>query len=280
MVSNFLRWISFAIVTAALFASSPGAAQPYPDPNDPSALLVPPAYLFRFRIHPYNLGYMLTPIYSEGISHGYSFERSITSIYPIIPGFEPDPSSMLVPLHQWTVIEHGRAYAAYSTYYTTTGSNYHYDGIRGYIIHQNGAGYPIGIYYSQSKGYFYGAGTGSYPDPPIQGVGYVFHGILGRGSLALLGSPGQFPSHCPTNDFCYRAPEHFLVGDVVRYNPLPPPPPPPTCDPQEESDCWYFGGSWDPNDCACHFYYGCDPQEEQACYGNGGSWSNCQCFYY
>lgn len=275
MISHLSRWTGLALLAFVLCGPSPVAAQPYPGPNNPSVISVRPAHLFRFRISNLNLGYLLTPIYSEGVFHNYTFERSFSTIFPVVPGYEPDPSTMLVPLHQWTVIEHGRPYAAYSTYYTAQGSNYHYDGVRGYIYHQNGPGIPIGIYYSQSKGFFYGYGTPGpvFPDSPPSGAGYVFHGVLGNG-LINLWPTGQFPSNCPTNDFCYLGPEY-----AVQYNQLPPPPPPPPCDLQEESDCWGWGGEWDTNSCSCRWPSGCDPREEQICYSNGGWWNNCQCYY-
>lgn len=275
MASSLIRRASLAVLSL-LLSGLPVVGQPQPDPKDPASLQVPPAYLFRFRISNSNLGYLLTPIYAEGVAHNYIYERYMASIYPLIPGFEPDPSSMLAPLHQWTVIEQGRAYTYYSTYYSTVGSNYHYDGVRGYIFPPDGPGFPIGVYYSTKKGFFFGSGPvpAGNLDPPVAGVGYIYQGILGNGAAFALGSPGQFPAGCPTNTYCFPAP-----GPSVRYNPLPPPPPPPTCDPQEESDCSLIGGIWYSEDCSCHSLSGCDPYEEQTCNVNGGFWNNCMCYY-
>ena len=51
------------------------------------------------------------------------------------------------------------------------------------------------------------------------------------------------------------------------------------CDPNEEYNCIYYGGSWDPNTCTCT--YGCDPNEEAYCYYSGGIWDSyfCTCDY-
>lgn len=51
------------------------------------------------------------------------------------------------------------------------------------------------------------------------------------------------------------------------------------CDPNEEADCIYYGGSWDSTTCTCT--YGCDPNAEAECYFNGGNWDPffCVCDY-
>ena len=58
-----------------------------------------------------------------------------------------------------------------------------------------------------------------------------------------------------------------------------PDPPCGGCDPNEESNCIYNGGSWDSNNCTCT--YGCDPNAEAECYAYGGYWDSysCTCEY-
>lgn len=58
-----------------------------------------------------------------------------------------------------------------------------------------------------------------------------------------------------------------------------PDPPCGGCDPNEESSCIYYGGSWDSNSCTCT--YGCDPNAEAQCYYSGGYWDSysCTCDY-
>lgn len=51
------------------------------------------------------------------------------------------------------------------------------------------------------------------------------------------------------------------------------------CDPNEEYNCVYNGGSWDSSTCDCT--YGCDPNAEAQCYNSGGTWDSyfCSCDY-
>jgi hypothetical protein len=51
------------------------------------------------------------------------------------------------------------------------------------------------------------------------------------------------------------------------------------CSPNDEADCIFNGGSWDPNTCECA--YGCDPNLELQCYYSGGTWDSyfCSCDY-
>ena len=136
-------------------------------------IFVYPTQLYRFRISNTNLGYLLTQIYSEGVNHGYAYNGVVGSIYVPPAGYVPLTSN-LVPIHQWTVIQNGRAYTYYSYVYSTQGSNYTYDGIRGYMFGpglesvnmsqlpgqppQNFLLHKIYRRYSSSKGFWYPKG--------------------------------------------------------------------------------------------------------------------------
>lgn len=166
-----------------------------------------PTQLYRFRISNQNLGYLLTQYYSEGVNHGYTYEGVVGSIYTAPPpnnGVFLPRSSDLLPIHQWTVIEHGRAYTYYSFVYSAHGSNYTYDGIRGYMFNPSLQAAFVNPYfnqppqyvplnkvhrwYSQSKGYFYGTAIPvntsvnpyvySYQSPPTSGFDFN-HGDVG-----------------------------------------------------------------------------------------------------
>lgn len=230
---------------------------------------VPPYQLFRFRISNSNLGYLLTPSWNEGINHGYFFEAIFSNeggtagIYPVpAPGYTPDPASGLVPLHRWTVIEHGRAYTYYSTYYANYGSNYHYDYIQGYVFPagQTSHRFPNGFvthlsqmssFYSQSFGYWNGNGAIGFQDyfepPPNSSFTY-------QGDIFSLPQAGASTYNGCNNCVSSHA------ADVLFYppSPPPPPPPPPSCDPNDQQYCANSGGSWDSSSCSCSY----DPPNE------------------
>src|SRR5262245_51741949 len=90
-----------------------------------SAVIVQPTRIYRFVVSFQDGGFLLTGIYPEGPANGYTFEPVAINIpgdgylgmYVPPPGYTADPSSGLVPLHRWTVIQSGwRTYYYYSTY--------------------------------------------------------------------------------------------------------------------------------------------------------------------
>ena len=198
-MTNKNRRVAALVVTLAAAMSSPMLCA-----QQPSEIEVSSVYLYRFKISPSNLGYLLTPIYNEGAGHGYSFDRTIASIYPIIGGYSPDPSAGLVPLHQWTVIQNGRAYTYYSTQYGNYGSNYHYDGSRGYVFPPgSGTVGEIRSYYSSSKGFFHG-GVFVPGDLPVQNAGYNYQGVVAS-TPGSAGPQGVLPPGCDAalDTYCY-----------------------------------------------------------------------------
>ena len=99
-------------------------------------------------------------------------------IYVPPSGYTPDPSSGLVPLHRWLVIQDGwRNYYYYSTVLSFHGSDYHYQGIQGYVFPTGTTQFrgfeltKMSSWYSQSHGYWNGTGVpvadaGFFIEPP------------------------------------------------------------------------------------------------------------------
>lgn len=241
-------------------------------------LAVKPTHLYKFRIRNDYLGYLLTPYYSEGLYHGYTYEEVIGSIYVPPPGYVPDPSAGLVPLHQWTVIQNGRAYTAYDHIYSTHGGNYHYDGIRGYIYHPGltsitstfDPNNPQEVYlskftrrYSQTYGFWYGHAVPFRTD--VNPILYSFSQppTSSFDSVAIIG--GYFPTVCgtsPSLPSSSQVPESApwqgcLTGVLVpgiTFTAPPPPPPPPACDLTQEQSCYNNGGIWNSTNCTCNTF--------------------------
>ena len=228
-------------------------------------IAVPPYQLFRFRISNMSLGYLLTPSFSEGTSHGYIFDNIFANqggtggIYPVpAPGYTPDPSVCLIPLYRWTVIEHGRPYTYYSTHFANLGPNYHFDYIQGYVFpagqtsHTFANGFVMHLsrmssFYSQDFGYWNGSGTpgftSEYFEPPPNGT-FRYQDNVCAMPLGLF-STVSGPVGCAG---CVS----FHQFDVI-FNPpaSPPPPPPPTCEPMDRQYCVSSGGQWDSSSCSC-----------------------------
>ncbi len=193
----------------------------------------------------------------------------IGSIYAAPPGYVPDPSSGLVPLHQWTVIQNGRAYTAYDHVYSTQGSNYHYDGIRGYVYHPGltsitstfDPNNPREVYlskftrrYSQTYGFWYGNAVPyrtdvdpilySFSQPPTSSFDGV--AIIGGYFQTVCGTSPSLPasSQVPESSPWQGCSDVVLETGAVTFTAPPPPPPPPTCDATQEQSCYNNGGSW------------------------------------
>lgn len=225
-----------------------------------SSVLVNPTAFYRFRISNANLGYLLTAFYQEGANAGYYFEgpmngTSSLGIYePPATGYTPDPREGLIPLYQWTVVQNGRPYTYLSETYSTYGSNYTYNGIKGYVFGRlqtshtfaysgiNAPLFQLSSYYSQSYGYWNGKGAldvinGDYIEPPPNDT-FVYQGDICALPAATTGN----------DPFIWNQP--FVYNDfrlAVSFNP----PPAPTCSATQEQSCYDQGGSWNPSTCRC-----------------------------
>lgn len=220
-----------------------------------------PTKLYRFQVSYSDGGHLLTGVYQDGVNYGYSYDEIFgVGIYLPPAGYTADPSAGLVPLHQWTVIQNGwRTYYYYSPFYSTTlGSDYHYNGIVGWVYPagttQPNPAFPPGsltqlsVYYSQDLGYWNGYGVAGYapfivenpPNRPNK-LNYVYQGI----ACALPQS--QFDSQHPPNPLVINH------GWDVRF--LPPPPPPPSCNAGQgiKNKCAQLGGYWDNESCSCQY---------------------------
>jgi len=176
-----------------------------------------PVELYRFRVSNTNLGYFLTPYYSEGINKGFTYDAVAGFIY--IPAFGFTPTNPgLRAVHQWRVIQNGREYYYYSPNFRTLGSDYTYQGIRGYMYDPSlnevmvptiGGGsmsfplYKVQGCYSQTYGYWQRRLTpigsnppvynGESPPAPTYNCG-AEHEIFGGGVLTIRGtSPNSSP---------------------------------------------------------------------------------------
>jgi hypothetical protein len=231
-----------------------------------SPVIVKPTRVYRFNVSYWDGGHLLTGIYSEGPANGYTFDPISISIptggylgmYVPPPGYTPDPSSGLVPLHRWTVIQNGwRTYYYYSVYYSNPGSDYHYNGIAGWVfppgMTQDSRGLPLhqlSVFYSQDLGFwngYGGIGLGYVEQPPNRPGkrSYVYQGVIASLPPAALDPQFPPPGTPPS------------AWDVRFYPPLPPPPPPPpaSCNvPQATKNrCAQLGGWWDDESCVCQY---------------------------
>lgn len=219
---NFVTFLCAAVLVLAAAAAS--FAQ---------SVFVYPTQLYRFRISNSNLGYLLTQSYAEGVSHGYVFEGEVGAVYNPPPGYVPATPD-LVPIHQWTIIQSGRAYTYYSYVYFNAPPNYHYDGVRGYMFAPGLQSvnlsiipnqppttrllYKLTAYYSTSKGYWFGKATPLATNPisytlesPPGGVGFAYQGI----------TASYLPSPFGTCPGCTPAPPSLLInkeGDGLAEN--------------------------------------------------------------
>jgi hypothetical protein len=77
-------------------------------------------------------GFFYTPWYSQGVNDGYSFQGPVPSsgfgsvaIYPNPQnGYTSAPSTGLVPLYQWWVVQGFRSYTQLTTFLGSNGSGY------------------------------------------------------------------------------------------------------------------------------------------------------------
>src|SRR3954451_11928489 len=230
-----LKRLVFYLTLVAIF----GVAAPPQVGGQSSPVIVQPTRVYRFEVSYWDGGHLLTGIYSEGPANNYTFEPASISVqgfgylgmYVPPPGYTPDPSSGLIPLHRWTVIQDGwRTYYYYSVYYSNPGSDYHYNGIAGWVFPpqttQSRFGLPLtqlSVFYSQDLGFwngYGGIGFGYVEQPPNRPGkrSYVYQGVIAALPPAVLDPQSTVPSVF-----------HSSPWDVIFYPPLasPPPPPPP-----------------------------------------------------
>jgi len=229
-------------------------------------IAVQPTALYRFEVSYWDGGHLLTSNYQEGTANGYTFDPfnyptfDGLGIYVPPSGYTPAPSTGLVALHRWTVIQGGwRTYFYYSTYYASHGSDYHYNGIAGWVFTPGRTSitnpafvqplplHQLSVWYSQDLGFWNGYGTypGNYVEPPPNRSGknpYYDQGVIAALPPACVDP--QFPQPPPPGG----------VGCVYAM-PFNPPPPPPTCNASQstKNKCAQLGGWWDDETCSCQY---------------------------
>jgi hypothetical protein len=177
----------------------------------------------RFITQNATLGHFLTANYSEGTGSPYNYAYQPfpyqADIVPVVPGYNPQPGQGLLPLYRWQVIQSPRIYYYYSIYYNgNLGSNYHFQGVAGYVLASNDwRGTPLQYWYSQNYGYYYTL-SGEYPP----GNTFSYHGV--QYNLPVGGS--------------------FLFDEI--------PEPCPGTESQREA-CDINGGIWNNTTCSCRF---------------------------
>jgi len=201
--------------------------------------------LFRFVTDSSLSRTFLTTDFQEGVNRGYTFWDTLGAVVtPPFPGWVPLPNQGLAPMYRWR-IDH----VSGTNYYYSGGlwSNLvnnpenHNEGIIAYAMFpgaQGNSGLHLHLWYSTSKGYFYGmsAGLTILPGHPPgtytwQGVAYSFVNALQSPISVCVPQTGCFGFTAPP--------------------PPPPPPPPPTCSVEAEQACYNEGGSWRASTCSC-----------------------------
>ena len=260
MIKNFTRLFFYLILLTIIVAASTLHAGAQTGP-----IIVQPTAIYRFQISYWDGGHLLTTNFQEGSANGYTFDPfNLPSfdgmgIYVPPPGYTADPSTGLVPLHRWRVIQNGwRVYFYYSTYFADHGSDYHYEGIMGWVfrpgtvsILNSGPLHPLSIWYSTDLGFWNGYNT--FPGDPVEqppnrpGKTIYFP----QGLIAAL------PPTCVDPEF----PQPPVGGGVCLYgmlfNPPPPPPPVSQCNVTQfiKNRCYQLGRYWDDDTCSCQYQY-------------------------
>ncbi|HKO44945.1 MAG TPA: hypothetical protein VJU84_16830 [Pyrinomonadaceae bacterium] len=263
MLKNFTRlflYLTLFTVFGVIYSPYVAAQQP---------VGVFPTALYRFQISYWDGGHLLTHYFAEGSANGHTYDPlnhpffDNMGIYRPPDGYTPDPSSGLVRLHRWRVVQGGwRVYYYYSIYYSEHGSDYHYEGVAGWVFSPGTGSSPGGaplhalnIWYSTDLGFWYEFRIGDSPwESPPNRPGKANYVPLGR--IAML-PPGcinpEYPSQVPPGEQCF--------GYVVMFNPPTPPPPPPPPPPPGSctsgagavSKCSQLGGSWNYETCSCEY---------------------------
>lgn len=254
MTKNFTRL--FLYLT---FLTIIGTASTLDVSAQTSPIIVQPTAIYRFQISYSDGGHLLTTNFQEGSANGYTFDPfNLPSfdgmgIYVPPAGYTPDSSTGLVPLHRWRVVQNGwRVYFYYSTYFAEHGSDYHYEGIIGYvftpdrIIISNPAFpqplplYPLSIWYSTDLGFWNGYNT--FPGSPVEQP----PNRSGKAAYLPQGLIASLPLTCVDPQF----PQSHICAYGMPFNP---PPPPATCNVAQsvKNKCNQLGGYWDDETCSC-----------------------------
>jgi hypothetical protein len=180
---------------------------------------------YRFITQNATLGHFLTANFAEGTGSPYNYAYQPfpyqADIVPVVPGYTPRAGQGLTPLYRWQVIQSPRIYYYYSIYYSNLGSNYHFQGVAGYVLPSSGyGGTPLQYWYSQSYGYYYTL-SGEYPPCCT----FSYHGIQ------------------------YNLP----VGGTYIFDEIPEPPEPCPGQEAEREECEINGGNWNNTTCSCRF---------------------------
>jgi hypothetical protein len=260
MKKNFARlFLCLTLFTIFGVASAPSAS------GQSGQIFVQPTPLYRFQVSYWDGGHLLTANYQEGPANGYTFDPfnyptvDGLGIYVPPPGYTADPSSGLVPLHRWTVIQNGwRTYFYYSTYYSNLGGDYHYNGIAGWVFTPGRTSlfnpaftqplplHQLSVWYSQDLGFWNGYGTypGNPVEPPPNRSGkrpYYDQGVIAALPPACAQPPPPGSLGC--------------APYAQAFNPPPPPPPPGSCNTPQwiRNKCVQQGGWWDDETCSCQY---------------------------
>jgi hypothetical protein len=235
-------------------------------------ITVQPTAIYRFQISFWDGGHLLTHVFNEGAANGHTFDPfnhptfNGLGIYRPPDGYTADPSTGLVRLHRWRVVQSGwRVYYYYSIYFAPHGSDYHYEGVAGWVFPPNQFSlfhpafinplplHPLSIWYSTDLGFWYGYGIfpGNFVEQPPNRSGKEIY--FPQGLIASL------PSTCIDPQFQTPPPPGGVGCPYgMRFNPPPPPPPPPppaSCNVSTalKAKCGQLGGSWDDDTCSCQY---------------------------
>lgn len=267
MLKNFTRLFLYVTLFTGFGVLSARDARAQTNP-----ITVQPTAIYRFQISYWDGGHLLTHVFNEGAANGHTFDPfnmpafDGLGIYRPPDGYTADPSSGLVRLHRWRVVQSGwRVYYYYSTYFAEHGSDYHYEGVAGWVFppgtfqmfhpafSQPLPLHPLSIWYSTDLGFWYGYNT--YPGSPVEEP----PNRPGKANYFPQGLIAGLPPTCIDPQF----PQNPPVGGVgcaygKQFNPPPPPPPPPppgSCNVGQgiKNKCAQLGGYWDDESCSCQY---------------------------
>jgi hypothetical protein len=265
MLKNFTRFFFYATLFAVFGVIYPPRVGAQTGP-----IFVQPTAFYRFEISANDGGYLLTHVFNEGAANGHPFVPFNNptfdglGIYRPPDGYTADPSTGLVRLYRWRVVQNGwRVYYYYSTTYSEHGSDYFYEGVAGWVFPQGTVAtinpafveplpvYPLSIWYSTDLGFWYGFSI--FPDtnaeqPPFRS---------GKAGYYLQGTVASLPQTCIDPQFNPQPPVGCAYAKLFNPPPPPPPPPPPSsCDATlaMRRSCARLGGFWDDESCSCQYY--------------------------
>ena len=257
MLKNFTRLFLYLTLFTVFGVISARDARAQTDP-----IMVQPTAIYRFQISYWDGGHLLTHVFNEGAANGHTFDPfnhptfNGLGIYRPPDGYTADPSTGLVRLHRWRVVQSGwRVYYYYSTYFAEHGSDYHYEGVAGWVFPPGQLAtsnpffgsvplYWLSIWYSTDLGFWYGNANPA-EDPPNR---------PGKADYFPQGLIASLPQTCVD--------PHFQTSIGCAYGKqFNPPPPPPSggsggsCNAGAgiRSKCAQLGGYWDYESCSCQY---------------------------